>query len=660
MSWLPRFKRKRDGTIIGTRTFDLMCLTMTAVLALHAAHLPWWLVATLAVALALRWWQRRHHAGKAPLYLKLPLVVLLTFAVITSYGTIFGRGPGSALAVGLLVLKLIESETPRDTRVSMSVACFVLMAALLFDQGLSGTVLVALGLLPALAALRSLEPAQTGGSLPRQLMPGLVLLAVSIPLTLLAFLLIPRLSSPLWGAPSQQQAKTGLSDQMSPGGMVDLLTDDTPAMRVSFDGPAPDRSQLYFRAYVMWRYDGRSWQYVNSAGGPKPDAIESSQATSYTVTLQPTQQYSLPALDMPLEAPDGAAMRRDHEVMREKPVNDAITYRLRSALRYRLDAEPGERARRYGLALPPGYNPRTLALGQTWRQRHGSNDTAIVQAALDLFHDGGFSYNLAAPPLGRDAMDDFLFSTHEGFCEHYASAFTVLMRAAGIPARVVTGYQGGYWNKLGHYLLVRNSDAHAWSEVWLAGRGWVRIDPTAAVRPERVSLGAAAAAGDRQLPWYENAWLQNLRNHWDIVNRLWDKGVVGFDALRQRGLLTPFGVRDTDTRTLGLLLAIGTTLFAVAGLGWAMLRRVRIDPVLAGLRRLERALGKQGISRRHNEGPQHFLSRAARGLPQQRSELEGLMNMYLRLRYADSEPPPESLRLFRRAVREFRVRHVVK
>jgi len=261
--------------------------------------------------------------------------------------------------------------------------------------------------------------------------------------------------------------------------------------------------------------------------------------------------------------------------------------------------------------------------------------------------------------LGRDAMDDFLFATREGYCEHYSSAFTVLMRAAGIPARVVTGYQGGYWNKLGNYLLVRNSDAHAWSEVWLAGRGWVRVDPTAAVRPERVSLGAAAAAGD-QLDWYRRDWLQQFRNRWDIVNRWWDQGVVAFDALRQRGLLTPFGIRDTDTRTLGVLLAIGSSLFIAIGLAWALRRRQPRDPLREALRALERKLARQRIVRRTGEGPQHYLSRAARALPAQRGQLTELMQQYLELCYASDEPAPESVHAFRRMVRDFRVTNVVK
>jgi len=282
-----------------------------------------------------------------------------------------------------------------------------------------------------------------------------------------------------------------------------------------------------------------------------------------------------------------------------------------------------------------------------------------VQAALSLFHDGGFRYTLAPAPLGRDAVDDFLFSTHEGFCEHYSSAFTLLMRDAGIPARVVTGYQGGYWNKFGNYLLVRNSDAHAWSEVWLAGRGWVRVDPTGAVRPERVSMGASAAAGD-QLSWYRTDWLQGIRNRWDIVNRWWAQGVIGFDSLRQRGLLTPFGVRDVDTATLGVLLAIGSVLFIGIGLGWALLRKQPRDGLRTALRELERKLARAGIVRRSSEGPQHYLSRAARALPHQRDELTTLMKSYLELRYANDIPAPEPLYAFRRAAREFRVTSVVK
>jgi transglutaminase-like putative cysteine protease len=654
-------RKRAAAPAVDQRAFDLLSLTAAFVLGLHTPHLPWWLTIALALTLGGRWWQRHEYGGRVPRWLKLPLLVLLTLAVITYYGSIFGRAPGTALAVGLLTLKLVESETARDVRVGVSFACFALMTALLFDQGMLPTFFVALGLLPALATLRALEPAQPQISMPRTLLPGLTLLAATLPLALLAFLLVPRLNTPLWGAPSSGEAQTGLSDSMSPGNFTDLLTDDRPALRVSFDGLPPAPDQRYFRAYVMWNYDGRSWRHIQSQDdtAPVPAPIEARAAISYRINLEPTHQRVLPALDVPLTAPEQASLQTDREVLADRPVNSALSYQLQSALHYRLQAELDDRSRVLGLRLPAGFNPRALALAAQWRQRYGSDNAAIVQAALSLFHDGGFRYTLAPAPLGRDAVDDFLFNTREGFCEHYSSAFTVLMRDAGIPARVVTGYLGGYWSPLGAYLLVRNSDAHAWSEVWLAGRGWVRVDPTGAVRPGRVELGAAAAAGD-QLAWYRDDWMQGLRNHWDIVNRWWDQGVVGFSALRQRGLLTPFGIRDTDTATLSVLLAIGSVLFVAIGLGWALLRRQPRDALRGTLRELERKLARKGVVRQSGEGPQHYLGRAARALPGQRSELAMLMQCYLELRYAHDEPPPEPLRAFQRAVKDFRVVNVVK
>jgi transglutaminase-like putative cysteine protease len=650
---------------LDARVFDPLCLTIALVLAVHAPHLPVWLTMMLAALLGLRWWLRRRRPAAVPAWLKLPLLAALTASVIADYGTLFGREPGSALAVGLLVLKLLECETPRDVRVSVSFACFGLMAALLFDQGLIATIVVALGLLPSLATLRALEPARIRRRLASELLSGALLLGVSLPLAAFAFLLVPRLDAPLWGAPNAAQARSGLGDSMSPGDFVELLIDDRPALRVSFDGAPPAPEQRYFRAYVLWHYDGRGWHRGTRARGETDAAVQESDAgappatIAYRIDLESTDQRVLPALDVPVRIPADAHLDREREVLRDQPVRERLSYRMQSALQYRLEPTLDEAIRQRALQLPRGFNPRTLVLGQTWRQRHGADDEAIAQDALALFHDGGFRYSLAAPPLGREAMDDFLFGTHEGFCEHYASAFTTLMRAAGVPARVVVGYQGGFWNRMGAYLLVRRSDAHAWSEIWLAGRGWVRIDPTAAVRPERVSLGAAAAAGD-QLGWSHADWLEGLRNRWDIVNRWWNQGVVGFDAMRQRGLLTPFGIRDADTHTLGLLLAIVSAVGAAVGLAWALWRRAPHDPVLAAWRRLERRLARRGLARRHGEGPEHYLRRAARALPAQRQEIETLMRCYLTLRYAHAEPPPELARRFHRAARDFRPRRVVK
>ncbi|WP_430389456.1 transglutaminase TgpA family protein [Dyella sp. 20L07] len=656
MTRFALFKRKPSAPL-NTRAFDLLCLTVAVVLAVHAPHLPIWLSAALAATLGMRWWQRRHRTGRAPLYLKLPLVALLSGAVIFHYGTLFGREPGAALAVGLLVLKLLETEAPRDARVGAAFSCFALMTALLFDQSMVATVLVALGLLPALATLRALEPAHPATSLPRELLPALGLLGAALPLALLAFMVVPRLSSPLWGTTDRSQARTGLSDDMTPGEFSELLTDDRPAMRVSFEGPPPPNAQRYFRAYVMWNYDGRRWSRTETQR-PATD-VQYTADIRYTVSLEASGQRALPALDVPLASNGEATLDADRALISSRPVNDTRIYWARSALNYHLQTRLDDAERLRGLHLPPGFNPRTQALAQQWRAQFGTNDEAIVKAALNLFHNGGFNYTLVPAPLGRDAMDDFLFSTHEGFCEHYASAFTVLMRAAGIPARVVTGYQGGYWNGMGNYLLVRQSDAHAWSEVWLPGQGWQRVDPTAAVRPERVNRGTASAT-DTATDWSPNQWWLGVRNRWDIVNRWWNQGVIGFDTLRQHGLLTPFGLHDTDVGTLGLLLAIGGSALAALGLFWAMWTRPSTDPARAAMQLLERRLAAVGVARRHSEGPQHYFSRAARALPTQRVQLEQLMRTYLDLRYAHDEPPAELLKDFRRAARDFRPRRMVK
>jgi transglutaminase-like putative cysteine protease len=647
------------------RGFDLLCLTMAILLAVHASHLPVWLSAVLALVLGARWWQRRRYGGRVPWWLKLAPTLLLPLVVIGTYGSIFGRAPGSALAVGLLVLKLLESEKPRDARTGIAFACFGLMSALLFDQGLVATVVVALGLVPALATLRALEPQPAALPWTHDLWPVARALGLALPLALAAFLFVPRLSEPLWGAPNAQQARTGVSGRMSPGDFTELLIDDRPAFRVAFDAAPPPPAERYFRGPVLWQFDGRAWDTGGhgAAATLRKAAPEPMRATGtiydYDVTLEPTRRHWLFGLDTPLAAPPGAWLSAERSVLRVKSIDAALHYRLRSAPRRVLAMQLDDRDRRRGLQLPDGFDPRARALASDWRRQYGDNDGAIVQAALRLFHDGGFSYTLAPPPLGRDSVDDFLFSTRQGFCEHYASAFTFLMRAAGIPARVVTGYQGGYWNALGDYLLVRQSDAHAWSEVWLRGRGWTRIDPTAAVRPERVSLGAAAAA-DGGGAWYQNGWLQGLRNHWDIVNRWWSQGVIGFDALRQRGLLTPFGVRRADTAALAIALAISIGLLVALGLAGTLLRQRRGDALETSMALLLQRLARLGVARRASEGPRHFFTRAARALPHERHRLHALGEAYLMLRYATEAPAPESLRAFRRAVREFRPRRMVK
>ncbi len=654
--------RKHPGAMpsLGRRAFDLLTVTMLFVLLVHALHLPWWLSVALAVVAGGRWWQRRRGGGKVPASLRLPLLATLLAAVIGHYGTLFGREPGSAFAVGLLVLKLLEAEEPRDARVGIAFACFALMSALLFDQGLVASAVVSLGLIPALTTLCAVEdPEADQRRLVTQWKPVLFALLASVPLSVFAFLFVPRLSSPLWGTPDSGQAATGLSSRLSPGDMLDLMTDDTPALRIRFDGPPPANASLYFRAYTMQLFDGEAWTPGLRRTRRPPAQADYGPRITYHASLEPTHDRIVPLLDLPVAAPPDTELRADRTVLANRRIDDAVTFTAEAATRYRLEPTLDDGVRRDNLQLPAGTGPRARALAASWAERYGTDHAAIVRAALALFH-ADFSYTLAPEPLGRDRIDDFLFATRQGYCEHFASGFTFLMRAAGLPARVVTGYQGGFWNGRAGYLLVRRSDAHAWSEVWLHGRGWVRFDPTAAVRPERVDLGAAAAAEGAGGDTFGPAWLRALRNQWDVVNQWWSRGGIGFDSLRQQGLLRPFGVDHADVTDLAAVLATGCALLVAVALGWALLQRREGDALDAWMHRLERKLGRAGVVRRPGEGPKHFLARAARALPAQRNALERLSGLYLRSRYAHDVPPPESITEFGRNVRELKTRRVVK
>ncbi|MBN8736745.1 MAG: DUF3488 domain-containing transglutaminase family protein [Xanthomonadales bacterium] len=650
------------ASTLGALPFDLLCLTVLCVVGAHVPHLPIWYTATLAAIVVVRWWRRRKYHRRVPAWLRIVMLVAVPLAVVAVYGSPFGREAGAAIVCGLLVVKVLESESVRDARMSIGFACFILMSALLFDQSLPFTILVGLMLLPALATLRALEPGLSRSGWWPAFKPGTVTLAASLPAALVGFLLIPRLATPLWGAPDSGQGRTGISDRMAPGDIHSLLTDNAVAMRVGFDGAPPPEDRRYFRGMVLWEFDGRAWLPGAAARRPWPPAPVGIRdpPTHYEVTLLPSHRHWMFALDVPIDTPEEARMGPDHTLRSAQPITHTFRYRVESATDYRMDPEGlAPRLRAAALELPEGFDPRARALAARWRAQTGGNAAEIVRHALNLFHDGGFVYDLDAPPLGRDSIDDFLFDTRTGFCEHYASAFTFLMRAAGVPARVVVGYQGGYWNDFAHYLLVRQSDAHAWAEVWLAGRGWVRVDPTAAV--SRVMLadtgGAAGDVGGGSISW----WMP-WRNRMDVVNRWWGQTVVGFDALEQSRLFRPFGIARTSAQMLGVALAVAV--FLALGVG-ALLASLRPrakprDALSAAQLRLQRKLARIGIVRGHAEGPRDFYLRTATELPDLAPTVNKLAAEYLALRYAFPEPPPERIRVFVRRLRNFHPRRVVK
>ncbi len=642
--------------------FDLTAASICAAVLPHLWRLPWLFSTPILILLIGRWLQRRRGGARLPTWIKLPLILLFPVLIIFHYGNIFGREPGAALACAMLALKLVETESRRDARAAICFASFVLMSALLFANSLGFTLLLFAALTLLLAAMRELEPRAADASVQNRratvtvdLRSGAIALAAAVPLAVCVFVFLPRLGSPLWGAPDDTSARTGLGDRMAPGSVQQLLIDDSPAFRVSFDGPLPPRAELYWRGPVLWYFDGTTWTrpgYLASNRGAA-DLQTATPTIAYDVSLEPTDRRWLLALDMPVAAPDNAVRGADMTLVSRTPVDRLLRYHAVSAPKYRLDATLDPQQRALALELPPGLDPQARALAQRWRSELRSDDV-IIRAALDLFHKE-FFYTLNAPLLGRDSVDDFLFDTRRGFCEHFASAFTFLMRAASIPARVVTGYQGGYFNAAGDYLVVRQSDAHAWSEVWLAGRGWVRVDPTAAVSPQRVQLGARAAAGARA-PWYQADWLQLLRNRLDVVNRFWNDAIVQFNALRQQSLLTPFGIAKADYVDLMWTL-IGASSVLLGLFAWWVLRapRTAADPLDAAYARLRRKLDRAGAPSLATEGPLTLAARGEDHWPGNRA-LQRLFANYVGLRYAGALSSTQAVREFARAVAALRLR----
>lgn len=638
--------------------FEWLAATVAATLAVHLGHLPLWLSLPLACVLGLRVWSRRRGAAKVSAWVRLPLTALLVILVVANFGNLFGREPGSVLACGLLALKLLETERVRDARVALGFAAFVLMSALLFTQTLPFTLLICAVLLMLLAALVSLQPAPPGTHRsPRQeLRVSAWLLGASLPLAALAFLLVPRLGSPLWGTPGQDMTpRTGLGERMAPGSMTDLLIDDAPAFRVDFDqGSPPPPAQRYFRTIVFWDFDGSAWTRERRVGAGRVEALGGNGARlHYSITLEPTDRRWLPTLDVPMDAPAQARLGSDRVLVANVPVAQPRQYRVVSTTGYVLAPTLHAIERQQALALPDGFDPRTRALGAQWRAQ-GLSDDAIVTAALDRFR-ASFTYTLTPPLLGRHSVDDFLFDTQRGFCEHFAGSFVFLMRAAGIPARVVTGYQGGWWSKNNSYLLLRQSDAHAWAEVWIDGSGWRRVDPTAAVSPQRIELGAAAANGAAD--WSQSIWLRDLRNRFDMVNRVWTQSIIRFDSLRQKSLLTPFGVADANPGDLLLTLSALLGLMLVIATVWAMhLGKLNRGDVLdQAWNRLLGRLVKIGIERRGNEGPLDLLQRVREKSPAIGGELEPLIHEYARLRYGVAVAPTGDIARFAQVARKFRL-----
>ena len=625
------------------------CGALGLALLPHVAHFPLWVSAAVAGAIA--WRLTAEHRGWAlpPRPLKLIAALVATLAILAGYRTFNGLDAGTALLAIMAGLKLTETRQPRDHAVLVFIGYFLCLATLLYQESFARllyTLVVAWLLTAALARVH--RPAEANTPV-RPFHLAARTLSLGLPLAAVLFVFVPRIEGRFWAVPVRSVAHTmGISDSMSPGDVAELSRSDDPAFRVWFEGALPLPEARYFRMLVLEEFDGRGWHRQSTfADSRAPEVVTEGPEFAYRIALEPTEREWLPGLDTVTSWPAELAARGratqlvyfDRTILERRPVTTRLSYSLHSfpgasVMRSSLPRDLRSR----DLLLPPGRSPRTVAFAAELRSANAS-DAALIERVLGLFRQAPFAYTLEPALLGNEPVDEFLFGTREGFCEHYASAFAVLMRAAGIPARVVIGYQGGEMNAYGGYLLVRQSHAHAWNEVWLEGHGWVRVDPTAAVAPERVRSGSlapaerAAAAG----AWYaaDYGWLRKLGSAWDAARTAWYEGIVSFNTERQTRILAALGLGSAGWAGLAIALGLGFALAALALAGWLAweLRPRQGDRVQRAWLAACARLARLGLARLPAEGPVDFGRRVARLRPVLAPKVGSLVDAYVALRY---------------------------
>jgi transglutaminase-like putative cysteine protease len=593
----------------------LLLIAVAMVVAPHFEHLPLWSTVVIGLVWIWRAWlaqSLRPAPGRITMVL---LLVAGTLAVWIEHGTLFGRDASVNFLLVLIALKVLEMRARRDVLVIVFLSLFVLQTQFLFDQSLFSAVsmVVSVGMLFFVLLSVNLPEGDIAFIGKLRYLARVFLLA--LPLTLTLFFLFPRLSAPLWGnGGGDLRSGTGLSGSMSPGSIKGLLRDDSVALRARFEKRPPDQRKLYWRGPVFGFFDGRTWTALDPAiagGGRIEVHVEPSSAIDYTVTLEPTQRRELIALEFADRVDDvpttDSRLTPTLELQTGAPIVNRLRYRVRSYTTFSAGPRTPEPSLGIWLQLPERYNPRTLAwaaqlkaetVAEAARDRaRGAPqlDRRLVEAVLLQFRRLPFRYNINVGLLGRDSVDEFLFDQRVGYCEHYASSFVVLMRAMGVPARVVTGYQGGETNPVDGFFTVRQSDAHAWAEVWLDDYGWQRIDPTAAVAPDRIehTLRERRSDGIAGLPesW---SWLGQLRLEREALENAWNQWFLSYSAERQRSLMAWIGLRPSLENVTAVAVVVFSVLLVLLAV-LSLRRRAVRDPLAELTIELRAKLADAGV-----------------------------------------------------------------
>jgi protein-glutamine gamma-glutamyltransferase len=611
---------------------------------LHVDRIPLWATAVLLMCAAGQLYAARRRWPMAPRPVRVALTFILVAAVLALFHTLNGLAAGSVLLVVMGAIKLLETRSRRDRYIVIGAAFFLLLAACLDRQALLRAPLYIAETVLCCSALA--VAAYGGAGLPARTAASLALrtLLLALPVALVLFLFFPRLPGGFWALPASDEAVTGLSDSMSPGSISELTSSYDPVFRAHFTGATPPPQERYWRGPVLHDFDGYTWRHSSAQAYRAQPLRYLGQPYRYSITLAPDANRWWFGLDIVTGSPDKrVAFTYDYTLIASEPVTQPTTY---DALSYTHteSVEPlSPYARKKETALPPGRNPRTQELAANLRA-HAATDAAFVRAVIEHIRRGGFEYSLTPPRLDADSVDDFLFRTRTGFCGHFASAFVALMRAGGVPARVVTGYQGGEWNPIGGYFVVRQSDAHAWAEVWADGHGWQRIDPTAIVAPERLRRGILdllpnAVSGSSRL-MHAAPWLTALLQGWDALNTAWNARIVNFDVNSQLQILERLGIPGADWTAL--VVALGGGLIAwFMWIAWHIGRSAAPRPpdrLGRSYLRLCAKLARAGIPRDAAEGPLDYAARIAGDRPELAPRAQPLLARYAQLRYGPMQP----------------------
>jgi transglutaminase-like putative cysteine protease len=612
-----------------------------------------WVPVLFLVTLAAKFWlEPRGYRLRFPI-VKVVLAGLMLVAVLFSYGSVKGIEPGVSLIVILMALKILEAHTAREFQVMVMVAWVLCLCGFFLAQDLAIALCLLVAFTLLLVALIQFHRGAAPGAFWPPLRTACKILAQALPLIVLLFFLFPRISTGFrFLIEPRGSAVAGFTDHLSPGSVATLAGSSDIAFRAEFpDGNVPPANGRYWRGVVMTRGEGFEWRAAeNPASIPRQlQRAPEGEPIRQWITIEPHGEHWMFALDWPAESPSGATLAPGNYLWSWQPLRKPRRYEAKSfgALREK-ELRPRELPRL--LDVPAWLSPATRELVKSWTDAN-PDPRSVVASALQFFRTSGFRYSLSPGEYKKNELDEFLFRRRLGFCEHYAASFATLMRAAGIPARVVVGYLGGEYNEFGNFFVIRQADTHAWCEVWLAENGWTRIDPTSVVAPDRVNLGLdsflerRSAAGERDARTFARNFAQRpvfaqLRVAWDTLSYAWDTRVLSFDAEAQESFVSDFGVTTLRPFSLITYVVVIVALVVAAYTAWMRWRsRSGIDRVKLLYERFCRKAAGLGVQREASEGPAHFSNRASHLLPDKSERIRRISDAYIALRYGDDTSP---------------------